>query len=266
MDEEIGLLGAGSLDVSPLKGRRMLNMDSEAEGIFTVSCAGGNNTISLLPLTRVPFAGTALQVTVGGLTGGHSGNEIDKGRANANMLMGRVLQDLAGRTDLRLADVHGGLKSNTIPVESTATIVVADAAAARTGVAEMEETLRNEYHITDPALFLKVEDAALADTPMDAATTSKAICLLTCLPNGIQAMSPSIEGLVQTSLNLGIHPHHRSRYARCVRFPVCAVRWIPRKRCSSAGWPRCWPSWAVMWSTRVSTPAGSTRSTLPCGS
>lgn len=204
VDEEIGLLGAGSLDVSPLKGRRMLNMDSEAEGIFTVSCAGGNNTISLLPLTRAPFAGTALQVTVGGLTGGHSGNEIDKGRANANMLMGRVLQDLAGRTDLRLADVHGGLKSNAIPVESTATIVVADAAAARTGVAEMEETLRNEYHITDPALFLKVEDAAVADTPMDAATTGKAICLLTCLPNGIQAMSPSIEGLVQTSLNLGI--------------------------------------------------------------
>ena len=79
VDEEIGLLGAGSLDVSPLKGRRMLNMDSEAEGIFTVSCAGGNNTISLLPLTRAPFAGTALQVTVGGLTGGHSGNEIDKG-------------------------------------------------------------------------------------------------------------------------------------------------------------------------------------------
>ena len=141
---------------------------------------------------------------MGGLTGGHSGNEIDKGRANANMLMGRVLQDLAGRTDLRLADVHGGLKSNAIPVESTATIVVADAAAARTGVAEMEETLRNEYHITDPALFLKVEDAAVADTPMDAATTGKAICLLTCLPNGIQAMSPSIEGLVQTSLNLGI--------------------------------------------------------------
>ena len=113
---------------------------------------------------------------MGGLTGGHSGNEIDKGRANANMLMGRVLQDLAGRTDLRLADVHGGLKSNAIPVESTATIVVDDAAAARTGVAEMEETLRNEYHITDPALFLKVEDAAVADTPMDAATTSKAIC------------------------------------------------------------------------------------------
>lgn len=204
VDEEIGLLGAGSLDVSPLKGRRMLNIDSEAEGIFTVSCAGGNNTISLLPLTRAPFAGTALQVTVGGLTGGHSGNEIDKGRANANMLMGRVLQDLAGRADLRLADVHGGLKSNAIPVESTATIVVADAAAARTGVAEMEETLRNEYHITAPALFLKVEDAAVADTPMDAATTGKAICLLTCLPNGIQAMSPSIEGLVQTSLNLGI--------------------------------------------------------------
>lgn len=95
VDEEIGLLGAGSLDVSPLKGHKMLNMDSEAEGIFTVSCAGGNNTISLLPLVRTAFDGAVLSITVGGLTGGHSGSEIDKGRANANMLMGRVLQDLA---------------------------------------------------------------------------------------------------------------------------------------------------------------------------
>lgn len=204
VDEEIGLLGAGSLDVSPLKGRRMLNMDSEAEGIFTVSCAGGNNTISLLPLIHTAFAGAALTVTVGGLTGGHSGSEIDKGRANANMLMGRVLQDLAAQTPLRLVEVHGGLKSNAIPVESTATVVVADAQAARNAVAAMEKTLRNEYRVTDPSLFLQVENATVADDPMDAATTEKVVCLLTCLPNGIQAMSPDIAGLVQTSLNLGI--------------------------------------------------------------
>lgn len=204
VDEEIGLLGAGSLDVSPLKGRKMLNMDSEAEGIFTVSCAGGNNTISLLPLVRTAFDGTGLTITVGGLTGGHSGSEIDKGRANANMLMGRVLQDLALHTELRLVEVHGGLKSNAIPVETVATIVVSDVQAARSAVLAMEKTLQNEYHVTDPGLFLRAEDASISDTPMDAATTEKVICLLTCLPNGIQAMSPDIPGLVQTSLNLGI--------------------------------------------------------------
>lgn len=204
VDEEIGLLGAGSLDVSPLKGRKMLNMDSEAEGIFTVSCAGGNNTISLLPLVRTTFDGTGLTITVGGLTGGHSGSEIDKGRANANMLMGRVLQDLALHTELRLVEVHGGLKSNAIPVETVATIVVSDVQAARSAVLAMEKTLQNEYHVTDPGLFLRAEDASISDTPMDAATTEKVICLLTCLPNGIQAMSPDIPGLVQTSLNLGI--------------------------------------------------------------
>lgn len=204
VDEEIGLLGAGSLDVSPLKGRRMLNMDSEAEGIFTVSCAGGNNTISLLPLARTAFAGTTLTVTVGGLTGGHSGSEIDKGRANANMLMGRVLQDLAAQTSLRLVEVQGGLKSNAIPVESTATVVVTDAQAARNAVSAMEKTLRNEYRVTDPSLFLKAEDVTMTDLPMDTASTEKVICLLTCLPNGIQAMSPDIAGFVQTSLNLGI--------------------------------------------------------------
>lgn len=204
VDEEIGLLGAGSLDVSPLRGRRMLNMDSEEEGIFTVSCAGGNNTISLLPLVRSTFAGTVLAVTVGGLTGGHSGSEIDKGRANANMLMGRVLQELALHTELRLVEVHGGLKSNAIPVETTATFVAADAEAARNAASAMEKTLQNEYHVTDPSLFIKVEDSSVADVPMDAGTTDKVICLLTCLPNGIQAMSPDIAGLVQTSLNLGI--------------------------------------------------------------
>ena len=98
VDEEIGLLGAASIDVTPLKGRQMLNLDSEAEGIFTVSCAGGNTSACLLPLTRAPFDGAGVTVAVGGLTGGHSGAEIHKGRANANVLMGRILRAAARRT------------------------------------------------------------------------------------------------------------------------------------------------------------------------
>lgn len=204
IDEEIGLLGADSLDVSPLKGRKMINMDSEAEGIFTVSCAGGNTTTCILPLRRAAFSGCALRVTVGGLTGGHSGAEIDKGRANANMLMGRVLQAIAERTELRILAVSGGLKNNAIPVESVASIVVADEAAARDVVAEMAEAFKPEYHLTDPNLFVRAQAETAAQNPMDAETTGKVICMLTCLPNGIHAMSADIPGLVQTSLNLGI--------------------------------------------------------------
>lgn len=203
-DEETGLLGAASIDTSPLRGRRMINMDSEAEGVFTVSCAGGNTTSCMLPLGREDFAGCGLRITVGGLTGGHSGAEIDKGRANANMLMGRVLQAVDARTGLRIVSVSGGLKNNAIPVESVADVVVADEAAARETVARMHDTLRAEYRLPDPGLFVSVQAEGAPQPAMDAATTGKVICMLTCLPNGIQAMSADIPGLVQTSLNLGI--------------------------------------------------------------
>ena len=204
VDEEIGLLGAASMDVSPLKGRKMINMDSEAEGVFTVSCAGGNTTACILPVARAPFEGAVFTVTVGGLTGGHSGAEIDKGRANSNVLMGRVLYAAAQQLGLRILSVNGGLKDNAIPVETRAQVAVSDAQSLQDVVREMEETLRNEYHVTDPALFLKAEPAAVEVLPMDEASTHKVICMLTCLPNGIYAMSAEIPGLVQTSLNMGI--------------------------------------------------------------
>ena len=203
-DEEIGLLGATALDVSTLKGREMLNLDSEAEGIFTVSCAGGNTTACILPVTRTAFAGAALTVTVGGLTGGHSGAEIHKGRANSNMLMGRVLLTLAQKMDLRIQRVDGGLKDNAIPVETRATLVVSDLQAAEQLAGEMEKTLQNEYRTTDPALFVRAEAAQSTQLPLDQASTGKVICMLQCLPNGIEAMSAEIHGLVQTSLNMGI--------------------------------------------------------------
>lgn len=204
VDEEIGLLGAASIDTTPLKGRQMLNLDSEAEGIFTVSCAGGNTSSCELPLTRVPFDGTALKVRVGGLTGGHSGAEIHKGRANSNMLMGRILQAAAARTALRIVRVDGGSKDNAIPVETTAHVVAADGGEISRLAEEMERLLKNEYSVTDPGLFVKAVAETAEGCPMDEETTKKAICMLMCLPNGVQAMSADIEGLVQTSLNLGI--------------------------------------------------------------
>lgn len=130
-DEEIGMLGAAKLDVSPLQGRQLLNIDSEEEGVFTVSCAGGSLTRCDLPVTRAAFSGTALRIRVAGLTGGHSGVEIHKGRANADSLLGRLLRAMAEKTQLRLVSAAGGLKDNAIPVEAEAVVMVSDAGAAK---------------------------------------------------------------------------------------------------------------------------------------
>lgn len=204
VDEEIGMLGAVELDMSPLKGRKLINIDSEEEGVFTVSCAGGNLTQCCLPLQRTPFSGSALKVTVGGLLGGHSGGEIDKGRANANMLLGRLLYAAQERLELRLVTAEGGRKDNAIPQEAHALLLTADADSVRAVAKNMEAAFRHEYRTTDPNVFVQVENAVTERIPMDEACTFKVINMLTCLPNGIQAMSADISGLVLTSLNLGV--------------------------------------------------------------
>ena len=204
VDEEVGMLGAAALDVSPLRGKTLINLDSEEEGVFTVSCAGGNRTECILPVKRELFPGAVLTVSVGGLTGGHSGTEIHRGRANANVLLGRCLRAVSARTELRLGEAAGGSKDNAIPTESRAQIVVSDEAEARAALGELEADLRREHRTADPELFLRTEASSWEGTPMDRTSTERAVCLLNCLPNGVQAMSGDIPGLVQTSLNLGI--------------------------------------------------------------
>ena len=203
-EEEIGMLGAMALDVSPLRGRKLLNLDSEAEGVFTVSCAGGSMVRCALPVARAAWDGAALSVTVRGLAGGHSGTEIHKGRANACMALGRVLQAMGEETELRLVTARGGGKDNAIPVEASARVVVSDGAAARQAAEQMAAALAREYAVADPGLRVEVTACEVSETPMDKTSTERAVCMLTCLPNGIQAMSMDIPGLVQTSLNLGI--------------------------------------------------------------
>ncbi|MGM9629343.1 aminoacyl-histidine dipeptidase [Butyricicoccus sp.] len=222
VDEEIGMLGAVDIDVSPLKGRRMMNLDSENEGVFTVSCAGGNISRCVLPLTRAPFDGTVLRLTVGGFQGGHSGVEIDKGRGNSNMLMGRVLCAVNKATDMRLICVDGGLKDNAIAQETVAVISAADVDAVKTVCAQMQDALKNEYRSTDAGVFTDVGETEADLLPMDAASTHNTVCLLACAPNGIQAMSHEIDGLVQTSLNLGVLKTEEQQLSAsfCVRSSV----------------------------------------------
>lgn len=157
-----------------------------------------------LPLSRAPFDGTVLTVTVGGLQGGHSGVEIDKGRGNSNLLMGRVLSAIRRETAVRLISAQGGQKDNAIPLETVALVAAADAEGVRRTCEQMDGALKNEYRVTDPKVFVSLSQGKADLLPMDEDSTSRAVCLLTCAPNGIQAMSADIPGLVQTSLNLGV--------------------------------------------------------------
>lgn len=238
IDEETGMDGAVGFDASILQGKRLLNIDSEEEGILTVSCAGGNVSVCTLPVTRAAFPGTALTVTVSGLLGGHSGAEIDKGRGNANQLLGRVLYAVGARTALRVVCVDGGLKDNAIPRESRAVITVADPDAAQTAIADMDAALRHEYAAADPDVFVRAEPAQPQMPPMDAASTQRTVCMLCCLPNGIQAMSQDIPGLVQTSLNLGILTTSEQcvQASFCVRSSVATQKemLVARLRCLMA--------------------------------
>ncbi len=201
-DEEIGMLGAEKLDCSGLKGRRLINIDSEEEGIFTVSCAGGNVSECVLPVQKESFGGECYEINVGGLAGGHSGVEIDKGRHNANILLARVLDAVSEVCEMRIVSVEGGLKDNAIPVSSKAIISIISG-NPENAVSDCENMFKNEAVKEDSELYVKIKRAENG-VPFSKDSTEKIICMLMCLPNGIQEMSTDIQGLVKTSLNLGI--------------------------------------------------------------
>ena len=138
------------------------------------------------------------------MPGGTPAQIFDKGRANACVLLGRLLQAMAERTELRLVTAAGGGKDNAIAVEASAQVVVSDDAVARQAAEALAADLSREYAAADPGLRVEAAPCTVRETPMDWASTERAVCMLTCLPNGVQAMSMEIHGLVQTSLNLGI--------------------------------------------------------------
>ncbi len=197
VDEEIGMLGAEAMDMSVLQGRLLLNCDSEDEGVLTVSCAGGATSRLSLPLQREPLSGRVLRVSVDKLIGGHSGVEINRGRANSNKVLAAVLKDLP----LRLITIEGGSKDNAIPRATTA-YVLSDApeAAFHEAFARVQQSLP----ATETQVEFTVCEAQCALQPLTEASSRALLGLLNDLPNGVQKMSADIEGLVQTSLNLGI--------------------------------------------------------------
>ena len=207
VDEEVGMDGAEGLDVTPLLGRTMLNLDSEAEGVFTVACAGGARV--RLRWTPISEAVTAqpMRLRVEGLLGGHSGAEIDAGRGNANMLMGRLLRALREAAPVRLVSLSGGTADNAIPAACAAEVFCApeDAMALLDAADRLCEDYRRELAATDPGVRIRAELRPVETAPaLSEADTGRLIDALTLAPNGIQAMSFALPGLPETSLNLGI--------------------------------------------------------------
>lgn len=212
VDEEIGMLGAAAIDCSPLKSKIMLNLDSEDEGYLLVSCAGGVTAASHIPVSFIPAADTThMSINISGLLGGHSGVEIDKNRANANILFGRILYTLNKKLSFNLVSIEGGLKDNAIVKTAVAVIAVneSDIQTVRDCVSHLESLFKHEYVVSDPDIKVAAEitdssSEAAANDMMDNISTNRVIAALVNMPYGIQGMSSNIEGLVESSLNLGI--------------------------------------------------------------
>ena len=204
IDEETGMTGAREVDGSDLRSRCLINIDSEAEGIFTVGCAGGARSDLTKTLSAVPGNGKLCILTIMGLHGGHSGVDIDKGRANANKLLADCLAQLP---TLRLISFHGGEQDNAIPVQAAAKVLIADGDVerAQASASDWLERAKAEYPKDDQ--FVLSFTWANEDNPIEALSeedTQGVLRLLQDAPNGIQSMEPELPGQVHTSLNMGV--------------------------------------------------------------
>ncbi len=205
VDEETGMYGAAGIDLSMLKSRTLINIDSEDEGIFTVSCAGGARGSIHLPVDRRAVYGPCVKLTVEGLQGGHSGVEIHKNRANANKVMGQFLSRVQELMPVCITGLTGGAKDNAIPRACQVTLVAMGIGLER--INDIAENLQKEIRaqFDEPDAIVRGDDVdALGGNALSTADSAKVIALLNDAPNGVQVWSKDIEGLVQTSLNLGI--------------------------------------------------------------
>jgi dipeptidase D len=207
VDEETGLTGAQNIRAGWLRAKYLLNLDSEEEGILTIGCAGGVDSIATRGLSRLPQrAGTKpYRVKVSGLKGGHSGIDINAGRGNANRILAQILAALTADFRFELAAFKGGNKRNAIAREANAQIHLdpAQEAAFKAALAAHQTHWRAALGAFDPNLAVSLEPGT-AGPAMSAQDQDALLHLLLAAPHGVEAMSPDIKGLVQTSTNLGV--------------------------------------------------------------
>ena len=207
VDEEIGLLGAAALDTTPLKGRYLINLDSEEEGYLWVGCAGGLTAQTNIPVKYQEADGRKYEITVSGLLGGHSGSEIDKNRANATLLLGRFLFEAREKGSYVLAEIEGGQKDNAIPRTARALILTDEETGAEIQkfAGEFTRNLQKEYTGSDDGITVTAEARGTGKEPvLHPVSLEKVLFFLIHYPNGIQKMCGYMERLVETSCNLGI--------------------------------------------------------------
>lgn len=204
-DEEIGMVGAAALDFSVLKSKRMINLDSEEDDTLTVSCAGGMDFHIQIPFKTVPVTATKIEIILGGLKGGHSGVEIHKNRTNADILAGHLLKFISAKTDFSLISIDGGNKGNAIANRCVISVCADNPDAFVSAAKEFLSSKSQALLDAEPDFFF---DITVRDTAMHNAflqnTQNDVLFLLTAFPNGVVQMSGEINGLVETSLNLGV--------------------------------------------------------------
>lgn len=208
-EEETTMGGAENLDANILEGKTLINLDSEEEGIFLVSCAGGVEIALNMPIEweNIKENYKSYRIKIKGLRGGHSGSDIDKGRANSNKLMGRLLEGIGSKMSLSLSEINGGTKPNVIPSETTAIISIPEEEENRfiDLISVFKGIYINEFKVTEPKLDISYKclnrpvEKILSDE-----SAKKAIVLFNLLPHGVQTMSMDIDGLVESSCNFAI--------------------------------------------------------------
>ena len=224
-DEEVGLKGAKAIDISNLQGKYMINLDSEEEGYLLCSCAGGLGGLSTLPLVRIAEFGKKVKVSLGGLKGGHSGIDIGKNRRNATKLLGRLLFDLRDQCNFGLIHMQGGFKDNVIPREAYAEILVFSEnekdpvegyQKLKKSISEIMSRYQKELASSEPDLEYQIEEMEL-DTykALHPVAFEKILFYLINVPYGVQVMSSDIEGLVESSINLGTFQLEDDRAVFC---------------------------------------------------
>jgi len=201
--EETGMDGVHALTNEHLSGKILLNIDSEEEGVFLVSCAGGANIITTFKLEKENKSGNGLEIKISGLKGGHSGMEIIKQRANAIKLLGRILDECNKNANIRLSKISGGTKHNAIPSDAIAVISTEDVDNAKKIIDNLTIDFKEEYRVEDSGLNIEINKVKVEDVYTEK-LTNDLINYIMMVPDGVQYMSKDIEGLVQTSLNNAI--------------------------------------------------------------
>lgn len=207
VDEEIGLLGATALNAEPLQAKYLINLDSEEEGYLWAGCAGGMTAVSELPVRYQEETNERWKVTVSGLAGGHSGAEIDKNRGNATLVLARFLKEAKEQGSYAISELNGGLKDNAIPRTAQALILAGkeEGTAIAAYAKVFTEALQKEYTGSDEGICVTVEAQGVGTEPvLHPVSQEKVLFFLMQYPNGIQKMCGFMDGLVETSCNLGI--------------------------------------------------------------